>query len=72
MVILNLSIHFYNKCGKSKKNTSCKSANTYFSRYLCGVALGLMLSFYEKSSSFVLNQLSILDFVGFHGLNIPF
>jgi hypothetical protein len=68
----NPSIHSCNKCGKSQKKTSCKSVNTYFSRYLWGVTLGFLLSFYAKSSSFFLNQLSISAFVGFHGLNIPF
>jgi hypothetical protein len=68
----NLSIHSYNKCGKSQKKTSCRSVNTYFSRYLRGVILGFLLSFHENSSSLVLNQLSIFAFVGFHNLNIPF
>jgi len=68
----NLSIHSSNKCGKSQEKTSCKLVNTYFSGYLWGVTLGFLLSFYANSSSFVLNQLSISTFVGFHGLNIPF
>jgi hypothetical protein len=68
----NLSIHSCNKCGKSQKKASCKSVNTYFSRYMQGVTLGFLLSFCENSISFVLNQLSISAFVGFHGINIPF
>jgi hypothetical protein len=68
----NLSIHSYNKCGKSQKNTSCKSVNMYFSRYLWGVSLGFLLSCCANSNSFVLSHLSIFAFVGFHGLNIPF
>ena len=67
---LNLNIHSCNTCGKSKKNTSCKSLNTYVSRYLYGVMLGFMFSFYTNSISFVFNQLSIYAFVGLHGLNI--
>jgi len=68
----NLSIHSCNKCGKSHKKTLCKSVNMYLSRYLRGVTLGFLLSFCANSISFVLNQLSIFAFVGFHGLNIPF
>jgi hypothetical protein len=68
----NLSIHSCNKCGKSQKKTSCKSVNTYFSRYFRGVILGFLLSFCANSSSLVLSQVSISSFVGFHGLNIPF
>jgi hypothetical protein len=68
----NLNIHSFNKCGKSQKKTSCKSVNTYFSRYFWGVTLGFLLSFCAKSSSFVFNQILISYFVGFHGLNIPF
>jgi hypothetical protein len=68
----NLNRNSCNKCGKSQKNTSCKSLNTYLSRYLCGVNLGFLLSFYANSSSFVSNHLSIFSFVGFHGMNIPF
>jgi hypothetical protein len=68
----NLSIHSCNRCGKSQKKTSCKSVNTYLSRYFWGVILGFLLSFCAKSSSLVLNQVSICSFVGFHCLNIPF
>jgi hypothetical protein len=68
----NLFTHSYNTCVKSQKNTSCKSLNTYLSRYLCGVNFRFLLSFCENSNSFVFNQLSISTFVGFHGLNIPF
>jgi hypothetical protein len=68
----NLNNHSYNKYGKSWKNSSCKSLNTYLSRYLRSFNLGFMLSFYAKSSSFVFNHISIFSFVGFHGLNIPF
>jgi hypothetical protein len=67
----NLSIHS-NKCGKSQKKTSCKSVNMYFSRYLWGVTLGFLLSFCANSNSFILSQLSISYFVGFHGIKIPF
>jgi hypothetical protein len=69
---LNLKIHSYSICGKSQKNTSCKSLNTYLSRYLCGVILGFLLSFSANSSSLVLNQPLISSFVGFQGINIPF
>jgi hypothetical protein len=62
---LNLSIHSYSRCRKSQKKTSCKSVNTYLSRYLRGVILGFLLSFYANSSSWVLNQPSISAFVGF-------
>ena len=68
----NLNNHSYNKCTKSHKNTSCKSLNTYLSRYLRGVNSGFMLSFCEKSSSFIFNHILISTFVGFHGLDIPF
>jgi hypothetical protein len=68
----NLNIHSCNTCGKSQKNTSCKSLNMYLSRYLHGVNFRFLLSFCTNSSSFVFNQLSISAFVGFHGLNIPF
>jgi hypothetical protein len=68
----NLNNHSCNKCGKSQKNTSCKSLNTYLSRYLQGVNIGFMLSFCVNLSSFILNHLSISSFVGFHGLDIPF
>jgi hypothetical protein len=68
----NLNNHSCNKCGKSQKKTSCKSLNTYLSRYLCGVNLGFLLSFCTNSSSFVFNHISISAFVGFHGWNIPF
>jgi hypothetical protein len=57
---------------KSQKNTSCKSLNTYLSRYLCSVNLGFLLSFCTNSSSFVFNHLLISAFIGFHGLIIPF
>jgi hypothetical protein len=67
-----LNSHSYNKYGKSQKNTSCTSLNTYLSRYLCGVNLGFLLFFYANSSSFVFNHLSISGFIGFHGLNIHF
>jgi hypothetical protein len=50
----NRSIHSCNKCGKTQKKTSCKSVNTYFSRYLWGVILGFLLSFCANSNSFVL------------------
>jgi hypothetical protein len=68
----NLSIHSCNKCGKSQKKTSCKSVNTYFSRYFWGIILGFLLSFCANSSSLVLSQVSIYAFLGFHGLKIPF
>jgi succinate-acetate transporter protein len=68
----NLLIHSCNMCGNSQKNTSCKSVNTYLSRYLRGVSFGFLLSFCTNSSSFVFNQLFISAFVGFHGLSIPF
>jgi hypothetical protein len=68
----NLNNHSYNKCGKSQKNNSCKSLNTYLSRYVYSVNLGFMFSFYANSISFVFNHLSISTFIGFHGLNIPF
>jgi hypothetical protein len=68
----NLSIHSCSRWGKSQKKTSCKSINTHLSRYLRGVMLGLVLSFWANSSSLVLDQPSISAFVGFHGLNIPF
>jgi hypothetical protein len=68
----NLNNHSCNKCKKSQKNTSCRSLNTYLSRYLSSVSLGFLLSFCANSSSFVFNHLSISTFVGFHGLNIPF
>jgi hypothetical protein len=44
----------------------------YLSRYLCGVILGFLLSFYGNSSSFVFNHLLISSFVGFHSMIIPF
>jgi hypothetical protein len=68
----NLNIHSCNKCGKSQKKTSCKSVNTYFSRYLPSVTLGFLLSLCANTNSFVFVQLSIYSFVGFHYLNIPF
>jgi hypothetical protein len=68
----NLNKNSCNICGKSQKNTSCKSLNIYLSRYLCGVNLWFLLSFYANSSSLVLNHISISSFVVFHGLNIPF
>jgi hypothetical protein len=68
----NLNNHSYNKWRKSQKNTSCKSLNTYLSRYLRGVNLGFLLSFCANSSSFVFNHLSISTFIRFHSLNIPF
>jgi hypothetical protein len=68
----NLSIHSFNRCGKSQKKTSSESVNTYFSRYLWGVSLGFLLYFCANSISLVLIQVSISTFVGFHGLNIPF
>jgi hypothetical protein len=68
----NLNIHSCNTCGKSQKNTSCKSLNTYLSKYLRGLNFGFLLSFYTDSSSFIFNQLLISAFVGFHGLNNPF
>jgi hypothetical protein len=48
----NLFIHSCNTCGNSQKNTSCKSLNTYLSKYLCGVNFGFLLSFYANSISF--------------------
>ena len=68
----NFNMHSCSRCEKSPKKTSCKLVNTYLSRYLRGVILGFLLSFYANSSSFVLNHLLISAFVGFHGLNIPF
>jgi hypothetical protein len=68
----NLKVHSCSRCGKSHKNTSCKSVNMYLSRYLCGVILGFLLSFSTNSSSLVLNHPSISSLVGFQGLNIPF
>jgi hypothetical protein len=68
----NILIHSFNMCGNSQKNTSCKLVNTYFSRYLCDVSFGFLLSLCTNSSSFVFNQLSISAFIGFHDLNIPF
>jgi hypothetical protein len=68
----NIFIHSCNMCGKSQKNTSCKSVNTYLFRYLRGVNFRFLLSFCANSNSFVFNQLSISTFVGFHSLNIPF
>jgi len=67
-----LNSHSCNTCGKSQKITSCRSLNTYLSRYLHSVNLGLMLSFCANSSSFVFNHISIFAFIGFHGLKIPF
>jgi hypothetical protein len=68
----NINNHSCNKCGKSQRNTSSKSLNTYLSRYLRGVNLGFLLSFCAKSSSFDFNHLSIYAFVGSHGIKIPF
>jgi hypothetical protein len=68
----NLSIHSCNTCGKSQKNTSCKSLNMYLSKYLSDVSFAFLLSFCENSITFVFNQLSMSSFVGFHGLKIPF
>jgi hypothetical protein len=68
----NLNIHSCNTCGKSQKNTSCKSLHTYLSKYLRGLNFRFMLSFCANSNSFVFNQLSISTFVGFHGIKIPF
>ena len=68
----NLNIHSYHRCRISQKTTSCKSINTYLSKYLRSVILGFLLSFCENSSSLVLNQPSISSLVGFQGLNIPF
>jgi hypothetical protein len=67
----NLSIHSCSRCGKSQKKTSCKSVNTYLSRYLRGVILGFLLSFCANSSSLVLNQPSISSFVGFQVSTFP-
>jgi hypothetical protein len=71
-LIFNIFIHYYNTCGKSQKNTSCKSLNMYLSIYLCGVNFKCLLSFCENSNSFYFNQLSIYAFIGFHSLNFPF
>jgi len=68
----NLSIHSCSRCRKSQKKTSCKSVNTYLSIYLRGVSLGFLLSFWENSSSLVLNPPWISTCMGFQGLNIPF
>jgi hypothetical protein len=68
----NLSIHSWSRWGKSQKKTLCKSVNTYLSKYLRGVMLRFLLSFWANYSSLVLNQPSISSFTGFHGLNIPF
>jgi hypothetical protein len=68
----NLNIHSCSRCKKSHKKTSCKSINTYLSRYLRGVILGFLLYFCANSSSMVLNQPSISSLVGFQGLKIPF
>jgi hypothetical protein len=68
----NNNSHSCNRCGNSKKTTSCKFLKTYLSRYLCGVYLGFLLSYNTNSSSFVLNHLSISTFVGFHLMIIPF
>jgi hypothetical protein len=54
-VSFNLKIHSCSRCGKSQKKTSCRSVNTYLSRYLHGVILGFLLSFCANSNSVVLN-----------------
>jgi len=68
----NLNSHSCNTCMKSQKNISCRSLNTYLSKYLCGVNLGFLLSFCANANSFVFNHLSISTFIGFYDLNIPF
>ena len=68
----NLNSHSCNTCRKSQKNTSCRSLNTYLSRYFHSVILGFLLSFCENSRSFLFNQILISSFIRFHGLNIPF
>jgi hypothetical protein len=68
----NLNNHSCKRCKNSHKHTSCKSLNTFFSRYLSGVYLGFLFPCCAKSNSFVLNHLSIWSFIGFHGMNIPF